>query len=392
MRKDPVLQEVAETLYEYAATGTTHMTDKVTQVPYAAYTDPELWQKEVDEIFKKVPLCLATTAELKGKNSYKAMDAVGLPVLITRDKNGLARAFLNVCSHRGAPVAQKGCGIKKRFACAYHGWTYNNDGQLIGVAEQDTFGEVDKSKLGLRELPCEEKAGLIFVCLTPGADMDLENYMAGMLDDLDAANFKDWAYLGTREIEGANWKIAFDGYLEGYHFAQLHPETIHPRTISNLMHYEAFGPHMRIGFAQTDIKDKLDAAPKEEWGSMENNGFDFVRILFPNISIFLAPEITQIAQLFPGDAPDKNKTILTFYRKEGPKDEEDKAGLEGMMDFLKTVVLEEDYWIGDLIQKGLNSNAHQNITMGKNERGNQYFHEWVGWYLAGDDSAPKPVL
>ena len=392
MRKDPALQQVAETLYEYAVTGTTHMTDKVTQVPFSAYTDPELWQKEVDEIFKKVPLCLATTAELKEKNSYKAMDAVGLPVLITRGKNGTARAFLNVCSHRGAPVAKKGCGIKKRFACAYHGWTYSNDGKLMGVAEQDTFGEVNKSQLGLRELPCKEKAGLIFVCLTPGMAMDIDGFMAGMLDDLEAANFKDWAYLGSREIDGANWKIAFDGYLEGYHFAQLHPETIHPRTISNLMHFEAFGPHMRIGFAQTDIKDKFDAAPQEKWGQMENNGFDFVRILFPNISIFLAPEITQIAQLFPGDTPDKNKTILTFYRKDPAKDQEDEAGLEGMMDFLRTVVLEEDYWIGDLIQKGLNSNAHANINMGRNERGNQYFHEWVSWYLAGDASAPKPVL
>ncbi len=392
MPKNSDIQKVATTLYEYAATGTTHKTGKVTQVPTSSYTDPDIWQKEVDEIFKKVPLCLATTAELKDKNAYKAMEAVGLPVLITRNKNGQARAFLNVCSHRGAPVAQKGCGIKKRFACAYHGWTYSNDGQLMGVAEQDSFGDVNKSQLGLKELPCEEKAGLIFVCLTPGMDMKLESFMAGMLEDLEAANFKEWAYLGQREIEGANWKIAFDGYLEGYHFAQLHPETIHPRTISNLMHYEAFGPHMRIGFAQTDIKEKLDAAPKEKWGEMENSGFDFVRILFPNLSIFLAPEITQIAQLFPGETPDKNKTILTFYRKDPPKDEADQEGLEGMMDFLRTVVLEEDYWIGDLIQKGLKSNAHANITLGRNERGNQYFHEWVSWYLAGDISAPKPIL
>ena len=56
---------------------------------------------------------------------------------------------------------------------------------------------------------------------------------------------------------------------------------------------------MRIGFAQTGIKEKLGAAPKEKWGEMENNGYDFVRILFPNVSIFLAPEITQVAQLSP---------------------------------------------------------------------------------------------
>lgn len=392
MKNEAALQNVAEKLVEYASEGTTFKTDKITTVPYTAYTDSDIWQKEVDNIFKKLPLCLATTAELKEINSYKAMEAVGLPILITRGKDGKVRAFLNVCAHRGAPVANKGCGQKSRFTCKYHGWTYTNTGSLMGVSEQKTFGKIKKEKRGLRELPCEEKSGLIFVILTPDEPMELTAFMSGMLEDLENANFKDWAYLGSREIEGANWKIAFDGYLEGYHFSQLHPETIHPRTISNLTHYEAFGPHMRIGFAQTEIKEKLGAQPKESWGKMENNGFDFVRILFPNVSIFLAPEITQIAQLFPGETPDKNKTILNFFRNTPPKDDEDKAGLEGMMDFLKMVVLEEDYMIGDLIQKGLQSGAHDSIILGQNERGNQYFHECLAWYIAEDKSVPRPTL
>lgn len=392
MSEDNGIQVVAETLLDYAENGTTYQSDKITTVPTSSYTDPEIWQQEVDKVFKTLPLCLATTAELREVNSYKALDAVGLPVLITRGKDGKVRAFLNVCSHRAASVASKGCGSAKRFTCKYHGWTYTNEGQLMGVAAADTFGEIDKEARGLTELPCEEKAGLIFVILTPDTPMDLDGYMDGMLQDLEDADFANWSYLGSREIEGANWKIAFDGYLEGYHFAQLHPETIHPRTISNLTHYEAFGPHMRIGFAQTTIKESFAKVPKSDWGKMENDGFDFVRILFPNVSIFLAPEITQVAQLFPGDTPDSNKSVLTFFRREPPKDEEDRAGLEGMMDFLKSVVLDEDYMIGDIIQKGLNSGAHDSIVLGKNERGNQYFHECLAWYVNGDPSAPKPVL
>ncbi len=391
MSKDNGIQKAAETLYEYAVTSSTFQTDKITTVSSASYTDEAVWTQEVENIFKKLPLALATTAELKEKNAYKAMDAAGFPVLITRGKDGKARAFLNVCSHRAASVADTGCGIKARFTCKYHGWTYTNSGELMGVAEGKTFGEIDKSTRGLRELPCEERAGLIFVILTPGETMNLEDFMDGMLDDLEAANFKGWAYIGTRELEGANWKIAFDGYLEGYHFAQLHPETIHPRTISNLTHYEAFGPHLRIGFAQTDIIEQLDAAPRESWGQMENSGYDFVRIIFPNLSIFLAPEITQIAQLFPGETPDKNRTLLTFFRTEGPKDEEDKAGLEGMMDFLLNVVRDEDYATGDIIQKGLESGAHESIILGKNERGNQFFHENLAYYMNGC-TGKKPVL
>ena len=391
MTKDTGLQKTAEIIYDYAENKTTYQTDKIVTIPSSAYLDQDIWESEVSKIFKELPLALATTAELKEPHSYKAMDAAGLPVLMTRGKDGVVRAFLNVCSHRAAAVAENGCGVKKRFACKYHGWTYSADGRLMGVAEGNTFGDVDKSTLGLRELPCEEKGGLIFVILTPGKEMNLDNFLDGMLDDLENANFKDWAYLGQRELTGANWKIAFDGYLEGYHFAQLHPETIHPRTLSNLTHYESFGPHMRIGFAQTDIKEKLDAIPKEKWGEMENTGYDFVRILFPNVSVFLAPEITQVAQLFPGETPDKNRTVLTFFRPEPPKDDEDKAALEGMMDFLHDVVRDEDYATGDQIQKGLESGAHKSIILGKNERGNQFFHECLAYYMNGR-KGPMPKI
>ena len=66
--------------------------------------------------------------------------------------------------------------------------------------------------------------------------------------------------------------------------------------------------------------------------------------------------------------------------------------LEGMMDWLRQVVEEEDYMIGDLIQKGLQSGAHSEIVLGKNERGNQFFHECLAWYMANDASKPMPKI
>ena len=62
------------------------------------------------------------------------------------------------------------------------------------------------------------------------------------------------------------------------------------------------------------------------------------------------------------------------------------------MNFFRNVTYEEDYLIGMEIQKGLASGAHEDLVFGKNERGNQYFHEWVNWYLANDPDAPKPEL
>ena len=142
----------------------------------------------------------------------------------------------------------------------------------------------------------------------------------------------------------------------------------------------------------SDIGKKLGSVPRAEWGLRENQGYAFVRILFPNVSMFLAPEITQIAQLFPGPTPDKNRTVLTFLRREGPRDADDAAAIEATIEWLRNVVRDEDYAIGERIQTGVASGAHASIVLGQNERGNQYFHEWVDWYLADNPSAPTPKL
>lgn len=383
--------DVAEIMLDYVENKKTFQADKPLTVPTRSYTDSDQWRAEMELVFKRVPLMLAFTAELPNPGDFKAMEAVGLPVLISRAKDGTVRAFLNVCSHRGAPVAE-GKGNCARFTCKYHAWTYGQDGKLIGISEAGTFGEVDKPARGLRQLPCEERAGMIFVCLTPNAPMDLDRYFRGFLQDFEALDFADWSYLGSREIIGANWKIAFDGYLEGYHFASLHPETIHPRTPSNCTHYEGFGPNIRIGFPQRRIAEALSGVPREQWGSQENNGYDFVRIFFPNVSIFIAPEITQVAQLFPGPTPDRNRTVLNYLRREAPRDDEDRANIEGMINFFRDVTYTEDYLIGLQIQTGLESGAHDDLVFGRNERGNQYFHEWLNWYLEDDPTLPEPVM
>lgn len=384
--------DVAAIMHGYVADKQTFLTEKTMRVPTRSYTDPDQWKAEMDLVFKRVPLMLAFTAELPNAGDYKAMDVSGMPVLINRDKAGVVRAFLNVCSHRAAPVASEGHGNCARFTCKYHGWTYGQDGRLIGVSEASKFGVVNKSEQGLRELPCQERAGMIFVCLTPNSPIDVDRFYRGFLEDFEALDFGEWTYMGSRVIEGANWKVAYDGYLEGYHFASLHADTIFPRTPSNCMHYEGFGPHIRIGFPHRKIADSLKDVPRSDWGTQENNGFDFVRIMFPNVSAFIAPEITQVAQLFPGPTPDRNRTVLNYLRREPIRDEADRANVEAAMNFFRDVTYNEDYLIGLDIQKGLETGAHDEIMFGRNERGNQYFHEWLNWYLQDDRDLPEPVL
>ena len=122
---------------------------------------------EFERVFTKLPLGLALSIELPEPGTYLAKTVCRKPVLLTRDKHGKARAFLNVCRHRGATVCAEGAVKTSRFACPYHSWTYAADGELVYLNAADTFGEVDKSTLGLTELPSAEKSGVIWVALDP---------------------------------------------------------------------------------------------------------------------------------------------------------------------------------------------------------------------------------
>src|SRR6185369_8513800 len=247
----------------------------VLELPADTYTDPARWAREVEMVFKRLPLLVGFTAEMPRAGDYKAMDFVGVPLLVTRGRDGTVRAFLNVCAHRGAPVAPTGHGSAGRFTCPYHGWTYANDGKLIGIADRAKFGDIDASCRNLTQLPCEERAGLIFAVLTPGMPLDLEGFLGGMLEELRHFKLETWHYHGHREIAGANWKVAYDGYLEGYHFATLHSATLLPKTIPDVMQFKAYGPHMRISFAGKNIAE-LRELPPDQWYQREGTCFRVV--------------------------------------------------------------------------------------------------------------------
>lgn len=382
---------IASRIVEHYEKGTTDLADEVLEVPIDAYLDEEKWQREVDLIFKRQPQMVALTCEIPNPGEYKALEIVGVPLLVTRGKDGKARTFMNVCPHRGSPLAEDGLGNANRFTCPYHGWTFANDGRLLAVADRDKFGHVETSTHGLVELACDERIGMVFAILTPGLPMDIDDWLGGMVEDMEALHFENFTYLGSRELAGPNWKISYDGYLEGYHFAALHPETISKVTLQNLMDFDAFGPHLRVAYGTTSIDCMYDT-PKDDWWKMEEEGFTFVRLLFPNISVYLGLGVGQIAQLMPGDSVGENRTILHYVHPTPPKDDAQEKEFEETIEFVAGVVRDEDYALNLRIQRALGARPFESVMFGRNERGNQYFHKLIDWYVNDDPDAEKPAL
>ena len=345
-------------------------------IDLSAYTDPDRYAHEVEKIFKGQPLALALSIEIAEPNSYTATEVVGTPVIITRDAEGNAHAFLNACRHRGAPVCANGRGKQKRFSCPYHAWVYDMKGRLISMYGGKTFGDVDVEKLGLKELPCAEQAGLVWVCLTSGKEFDIVEWLGDFAYELETLELANWFLYDQRDIDGPGWKIAWDGYLEAYHHNTLHAESVGKYTVGNLMLHDTYGPHQRIVFGRKSLKD-IANLEEESWDDPSDH-IRLIHSVFPNTSISgVVGDHCLVSQVFPGSTPGSTLTRQSIMCAKEPKTKDEKAKTKAFSDLVLMAVKDEDYDMGFKVQKSLKSKANDAFVFGRNEPALQHYHDHV---------------
>lgn len=397
MSRDELVAMAQRTL-AHARAETAPLADAVVQISASTYVDPERWALELERIWRRVPLALAPSAALPDPGSYLATDIAEVPVLLSRGADGVVRSFVNACAHRGAIVVEAGVGTARRFTCPYHAWSYDQEGSLVGMLDRDAFGEIDTDCHGLTELPCEERAGIVFGSLTPGGSVDLDAWLLGYDRVLDHIGLADCTLIGSQAVDGPNWKVAFDGYLDFYHLPILHKNTFGP-DYSNKAAYDAWGPHQRLLQPDHRILSALDGVPEDEWATADL--ITGVWTLFPHISIAgfdvevngqKSGKIFMLSQLFPGADVGSSRTVQYFLAPDEPTADE-MAEIEKRMAFLLDVVRDEDYQTGLGIQRALRTGAKDHVLFGRNEAGGQRFHHWVDSLIeASDDDAFASAL
>jgi len=378
------LLAMARRTVAHAKARTTDQAESITRVPVSNYVDAERWQREVDLVFKRLPILVATSAELREPDAYKAVEVCGVPLLLSRGGDGVLRAFVNTCSHRGAQLVPPGIGSARRFACPYHAWTYDQQGDLVGIFKREDFGDIDMSCHGLATRTVIERAGLVWVVLSAQPAVDPEVFLAGYDQLLAASGFAGMNLVGSRTLVGPNWKIAFDGYVDFYHLPILHKDTFGPRFPAEAV-FHRVGPHQRVTVPRGPW-ETLDTVPEDEWPeSLLTSG---VWSIFPHASIagFALGDhlIYQVARLYPGAKPSESVTVLDFLTT-APLTDEYVARAEKQIAFLERVVRDEDYATGLGIQRALESGAKEHIVFGRNEAGAQYVHGWLDAILATPD-------
>ena len=369
------LVDLAKRLLAHNLNGTTDQADGIMVKPVADYIDNEVISSEVNKIFYDYPVPIALSAELKDNNSYKATKVIDTPLLITKGEDGVVRTFINICKHRGAPVCPEGIGKKSKFNCTYHGWMYDNTGNLVNIFKSDTFGDIDKSKIKLTELFCEERSGFIWACLNPDIKYDLNEWMNGFDVELDDIDLKNWHLFKSIKINGPMWKLCWDGYTDGYHHHMVHPETVGKNTIVNLIAHDTYGPHQRFAFGLKNINE-LSNIEEKDWEP--ENHLRLIHSVFPNSSISaIQNQHCLVSIIFP--SPDLQETITTQYilcLKE-PKTKEEIKEAEEFAELSRAAIIDEDYPINFKIQESIHSKANTEFLFGKNEPIQQHYHNWI---------------
>jgi Rieske 2Fe-2S family protein len=193
------------------------------------YTDPDVYELELERIVYRNWIFAGHVSQLPEPGDFRVLNVAGESAIIVRGKDGTINGFANVCRHRGSLVCLEEQGHTDKFACPYHGWMYDIDGNLF--AARDMPEDFDMSAHSLKTVSVGIVHGLIFVCFTDNP-LSLEACRQELAEPMAMFDFENLKVAATRSYDiPANWKLSIENYQECYHCATAHPEYARMHTL-----------------------------------------------------------------------------------------------------------------------------------------------------------------
>ena len=355
----------------------------IMKTPAETYTSEDRFETEWKTFFQDHPQIIGMSGDLAEANSFFTVNDFGSSIIATRDPAGKFKAYANVCSHRGAEIEQERRGVKSKFSCPFHGWTFNNQGSLVGYPQSKQFGEIDKDCYGLTELPCIEKYGFLWVHPNSKSEISLKELLGDKLEEeFSAWDFDKLIFSNEEEYQtDMNWKLAIDTFGETYHFSVLHKDSLFQSFHGNCQMFDSFKKNGRLILCKRDI-DEMRKLPEKDWKIC--TGTLPVYYLFPNIIFMPTPEGAFLVREYPlENSPHKSVSKISFYfypealeaaNKMGVSPETGLNPLEELYSAFGSVIRDEDYVVAASSHKGLKSGNLDFLTFGRNEPALHHYH------------------
>ena len=202
-------------------------------VPFVLYSDPEIFDLEMDRIFGGASWAyVGLAAEIPEPGDFKTTFLGNRSVILCRDRQGAINGFVNRCSHKGVKLCREKSGNQKMFTCPYHRWNYDLQGNLRGVPfirgvkkQGGMPKDFDMKDHGLPKLQIAEHNGVIFASQVRSAMPTLEDYLGETNLQYFNRVFdgRELRVLGySRQLIPANWKLMFENIKDPYHASLLH--------------------------------------------------------------------------------------------------------------------------------------------------------------------------
>jgi phenylpropionate dioxygenase-like ring-hydroxylating dioxygenase large terminal subunit len=383
-------------------------------LPVAPYISPEYFEAERQRVFRRCWLIVGRVEEAARPGDFfvRDMPPLNTSALVVRGNDGKLRAFHNMCKHRGNQVAAtpRGNACESGFPCLFHGWTYDTQGRLAYVPDEQFFVGLDKSRTGLTPMACEVWEGFVFVHSDSAPSQSLTDFIGEILASYDGY-FSTMKRVSSYQFDmNINWKVFVDVSVEGCHAAYVHVNNIarqftgsdnpflhlpskrlyklhrtvsipadlsrEPRPFEGLSHkYNA-----ATSYTPTQAKNTAEGLPPGvNPDRVPSWAFDILS-LFPNM-VMLTAKGTYITMTFWPLSVNRTRVDAVFYM-DPAKTLGERVGQEYTIAMMRDVIREDADTL-EPVQRGLESGALTEIPFSDEEIACRHFYLTVDRMVKG---------
>jgi phenylpropionate dioxygenase-like ring-hydroxylating dioxygenase large terminal subunit/AcrR family transcriptional regulator len=351
-------------------------------LPAWTYHTEEFHELEKERLFLSAWQIVGHQSEVPETGDYLTFEFFGRRGFVVRGKDGVIRAFHNVCAHRAHAVVSGERGrCARHLTCMYHGWTYHLDGRNRSVSAPDSFPKFDRTQYGLKPIELENFMGFLFIRFC-GDEPSVAERMAPHVEELAHYRLEGMVPLDepwTNDLP-IDWKNVIENYVEDYHFPMGHPG------LSALMEAEYDRESFPGGTMR--LSHRLREQPLRSWsaeryakflpviehlpGHMRRRWTYFG--LYPNVFFDIYPEWMDYFHVLPLAS---GRTLIRCRSFGFPDDRREMKAARYLCSRLNMRVQSEDEALTASVQRGLASGAYTQGILSSKEVVLAGFQDWI---------------